>query len=66
MFTWGWICLLLMQHSSLLNALPRWLASVVELLILVPLAALIYGLLMRWWQAPELADVPILRRLAKR
>ncbi|MGC8624256.1 MAG: murein biosynthesis integral membrane protein MurJ [Phycisphaerae bacterium] len=62
----GWAFLLLMQRSSLLTSLPRWLAAVIELLGLVPTAALIYGLLMRWLQAPELADVPILRRLAKR
>jgi|GEM_PF-436692 len=62
----GAVLLLFMQHSSLLNSLPRWLASVVELMVLVPTAALVYGLLMRWLHAPELADVPILRRLAKR
>ena len=62
----GAMLLLFMQHSSLLYSLPRWLASLIELLILVPTAALIYGLLMRWLQVPELADVPLLRRLAKR
>ena len=62
----GWACFLMMRHSALLNSLPRWLEAVIELLVLVPTAALIYGLLMRWLQAPELADVPILRRLAKR
>ncbi len=66
MLAGGWAFFLLMQHSALLNTLPRWLASVVELMILVPTAALVYGLLMRWMHAPELADVPILRRLAKR
>ena len=62
----GAMLLLFMQHSSLLYSLPRWLASLIELLILVPTAALIYGLLMRWLQVPELADVPLLRRLVKR
>ena len=62
----GWMFFLLMQHSAVLHSLPRWLASVVELMVLVPTAALVYGLLMRWLHAPELADVPILRRLANR
>ncbi len=66
MLAGGALLLIFMQHSSLLNSLPRWLASLSELLILVPTAALIYGVLMRWLQVPELADVPILRRLAKR
>jgi putative peptidoglycan lipid II flippase len=66
MLAGGAVLLIFMEHSSLLNSLPRWLASLSELLILVPTAALIYGLLMRWLQVPELADVPILRRLAKR
>jgi putative peptidoglycan lipid II flippase len=61
-----WAFYLTMRHSALLHALPRWLAAVIELLVLVPTAALIYGLLMRWLKAPELADVPILRRLSKK
>ncbi len=65
MLACGTALLLLMQRSSLLNSLPRWLASLIELIILVPTAALIYGLLMRWLHVPELADVPILRRLAR-
>ncbi len=61
----GWAFFLMMRHSALLNALPRWLEAVIELLVLVPTSALIYGLLMRAMNMPELADVPILRRLAK-
>ena len=61
-----WTTFMLLEHCAWLNALPRWLGSVLELVTLVPMAALIYGLLTRWMRAPELADVPILRRLAKR
>jgi putative peptidoglycan lipid II flippase len=66
MLAGGWVLLLLLRHIPALHLLPRWMSSVVELIILVPAAALIYGWLMRLMQAPELANVPILRRLARR
>lgn len=65
MLAGGWAVLLLMQHITMLTFLPHWMTSVVELMVLVPTAALIYGLLMRLMHAPELADVPILRMLAQ-